>query len=137
MVDELLDIAEGDDAMAQVAATWLLKAYVKRGRRLGVADVVRLGGALTSLPDGHASLHACQMVAYLELSESVVEEYADFARRCLGSRATFVRAWAVDALYRIASSHPRFFDEAQAALASALSDRAPSIRARARRITQE
>lgn len=137
MVATLLDLASASDPTTQVAATWLLKAYVEGGRRLSHVEVARLAESLTTLPQGHAALHVCQLIGSLEIPGSVADAYATFAARCLDSSAPFVRAWATDALHRIASMHPRFADEAHAAVAAALIDPAPSVRARARIITEE
>lgn len=120
----------------QIAATWLLKGFIRDGLELGDDQVVGLSETLSGIADGHAALHVCQLIGGLEIPESAADAYGAFARRGLDSSATFVRAWATDALHHIALQHPRYADEASAAVARALADPAPSIRARARKIVE-
>ncbi len=137
LVATLLVHMGSDEERIQIAATWLLKAFVRDGLELDGDAVARLSKTLSGIPDGHAALHICQVIGRLEIPEPAADAYGAFVRRGLESSATFVRAWATDALHHIALQHPRYADEASKAVARALADPAPSIRARARKIVEQ
>lgn len=134
---ELVALAGADDPNVATGATWLLRAYVEDGTPLESDLVSSLALTLVGIDAPWARLHICQTVRSLSVPDRDAENFAAFLRRCVGSERPFVRAWATDGLHHLARQHDSYETEARAVLEAALTDRAASVRARARRILAE
>lgn len=132
--DELLALTAGPDENASIGATWLLRRWLRGGARPPVDFTARLAERLDDVTSPWARQHLCQCMADLGVGEDDVEAFGAFVRTCRASERPFLRAWAVDALVRLAASHPALEGEAHTSLEEALADPASSVRARARRI---
>jgi len=130
-------LAGTTDENVAIGATWLLRRWLEEGVRAGPHLVHELASALASIPSHWASLHVCQSIALLDIPAADAPTFAKFLRHCGESDHPFLRAWATDGLVRLAAQHPAHAREARTALEAALIDPAPSVRARARRITTE
>ena len=133
LLGELVEISGGEDANMQIGATWLLRAYLEDGARLGPTQVGRLAEFLGPMRDGFARLHVCQAMHHVQVPEPLAEAFAEFFRQCLGSKNTFLRAWAPSGFWQLAAQHARYEAEARTLIEKALTDPAASVRARARR----
>jgi hypothetical protein len=129
----LVDSLAVDDTNAQVGGSWLLAAYLKEGAQLTGAQVAQLASALANMRDGFGRLHICQAAEHLTVPVEHTDAFADFYRSSAKSDNTFLRAWAPHGLFHLASRHRTHMREAQDMLEQALSDPAPSVRARARK----
>ena len=139
LFDDLIDAVIADET--SVPATWLLRAILEAhegdGVELSSKHVARLCRGLERIERSDARLHVCQTVSLLSVPARNAEQMARFLRACSESDHKFVRAWAIDALQRLARQHARYRSEAAMALNAALEDPAASVRARARRIAAE
>lgn len=134
-IDEALELCGSNDEIAQVGATWLLRAWLERDPSCEATHATKLARCLEALISHHAVLHVCQSIGALKISRGKsAETYATFLRQGLGHRRPFIRAWATDGLTRLAEQHPTYAAEAEEAVARALEDGAASVRARARNI---
>ena len=136
-LDVLVDVLGDDDAHMQIGASWLLRAYLADGFRLTDTQVGRLASNLPGMHDGFGRLHICQAIRDLSVPSNQADVFADFMRASAASKNTFLRAWAPDGFFRLAEQHDRFMDEAKVMVVAALSDPAPSVRARARKTLAE
>lgn len=133
----LVDLASVRDAHIDSGATWLLKEHLERGGALPPAMVSALLQALAGEPSWGAALHILQSVRFLDLTAVNVVPSADLICRYTQSERPFLRAWATDAIWRIAKTNPHLKPQSEAALAAAKDDPAASVRARARQLIKE
>jgi hypothetical protein len=133
VLDTLVAIVDGEDAHRQTGASWLLRAYLQEGAALEAKQVSRLASALAGMHDGFGRLHVCQAMDDITVPPAHAEFFADFFRSCASSKNTFLRAWAPHGFFQLALAHERYADDARAMVEKALTDAAPSVRARARR----
>lgn len=133
----LVALAGDRTAHIDSGATWLLKDYLDQGGRLAPDLVQPFLRQLIADPSWGAALHILQSVRRLDLhqvSDSAVFEtisaYTAHAR-------PFLRAWAVDAMWRMAQTFAGFETRARHAMDAALNDPAASVRARARQLLKE
>jgi len=91
---------------------------------------------MPDLTDWAAVLHLCQSVQYLTVSEENALALAQWLALMLAHQRPFVRAWALDAMGRLAAQDRRFEEQFAEALGAAQQDPAASVRARARNLQQ-
>ena len=120
-----------------VVTSWLLRVYLADGIELTAAQVGALCRALPRVEEPMASLHVCQSVGDLTVPNRCREPLARFLREGVESSHKFVRAWAVDGLYRLGRKHAEYREEAARVLDVASRDAAASVRARVRQIARE
>lgn len=130
-------IDEIPNADACVAATWLLRTFLRGGGELERGRTARVIRLLAKVQDDNARLHLCQSVGALEIPPRSAEPLARFLRAGAAGEHKLVRAWAVDGLWRLARQHRRYHAEASAWLERAARDPAASVRARARGVAKE
>jgi len=130
-------IAGVTDPRAGVPTTWMIRAYLARGVELSREQTAALLRSLARIEPDVARLHVCQLVVHLDIPARNAEQLARFLRGGISGRHKFTRAWALDALHRLALQYPRYRNEARLTLDRAGRDPAASVRARARRIVQE
>lgn len=116
-------------------ATWLWLDHLKAGGTATPEDWAAISDQLGPITDWQAVLHVLQSVDFLTDVPSDSTPFSDFARRHLKHKRPFVRAWALNALCRLAALDPSLTTEATKAHADALNDPAASVRARARNLT--
>lgn len=133
VLDTLVDVVGDDDVHMQTGASWLLRHYLAEGFALTTEQTARLASNLPRMHDGFGRLHLCQAIGHLRVSAAHAEAFADFMRESATSANTFLRAWAPHGFFRLALQHERYLEEARAMVVAALSDPAPSVRARARK----
>jgi hypothetical protein len=136
VLDELVALSVAEDANVATGATWLLRAWVEEGLALHSGAVSSLAERLSAIDAPWARQHVCQTVPSLAIASVDAPLFFDFLEECRASERPFLRAWAMDGLCHLAQGHPDFQARADAALQAGLSDGAPSVRARARRILE-
>ncbi len=134
VLDEAIVLAADPQRLLADGATWVLRAWVEGGADLDAAAVGRLARILPRIAADHARQHVCQIVRRIDVPARHAAAFAVFLENCRQSPRPFLRAWAVDGLYRLAVAHPRYAAEAELALRAAREDPAASVRARVRRI---
>lgn len=133
-VDALIVLAADRGGAISAGATWLLKSALEKGRTLSVPQVQRLCGQLTSLTAWDAQLHICQCLANITVPADCGDALAEWLIPLLGHKRPFVRAWALDGLYRLSAQHQEHREAFDDAIADAEQDSAASVRARARNL---
>lgn len=137
-IDDAIALGCGPDRTVAAGATWLLRAWTESGHVPWSPRQWRaLIGGLEHVTDPWASLHLAQTVGSMEVPARHAEALADFFERRLDSERPFLRAWAMDALVRIARKDPSVREAAGRAFRAGFEDPAASVRARARRLDAE
>ena len=134
---EAVDLVASADPGTSNGAGWLLRSYLADGANLSGDLTDRLADRLADIPSGMPRLHVCQAMAWIPIQPRHTAVFADFLRECIGSPRPFVRAWAIDGLWRLALLHAEFRAEAIHQIEQGMSDTAASVRARCRRIAEE
>lgn len=122
----------------QDGATWLYKHAIDEGdlrpEAIDPKHIEAVCAALDDLQTWPAQLHALQILTVVPIPESCTEPIESFARSCMGSKKTFVRAWSYSALFAATRSDPKKHAKTIKLLESTLSDdEAPaSVKARIR-----
>lgn len=120
-------------------ASWLIKSALERGGDLSAKHVEAIIQNLPQIEDWSAKLHLCQAIRLLgglgEISDNAAGELADWLTALLDHNRPFVRAWSLDALGALAKDHADHAAGFNDALVVAMSDEAPSVRARARHLS--
>lgn len=136
-IDALIVLAGDQDWPVSAGATWLLKYDLERGATLSEAATAKLIATLGDLRHWSALLHLCQSVRHLRPDETQASVMARWLAPLCAHERPFVRAWALDAVVSLGDRFEPLAPQAQAALAAAGEDRAASVRARARKLTEQ
>jgi hypothetical protein len=135
VLTQAIDLVDDPDDRIAGGATWLLRAYLNGGAVLSESQHENLAARLADVRAPWARLHLCQAVRTLDLpGASEASAWAVFLSGAATSRRPFERAWAVDGLAHLGGRFERYRGTAREALECALTDPAPSVRARARRL---
>ena len=118
----------------QKGASWLLKKHLEQGNPLDEPLLSQLFTLLPRLAHWETKLHLLQSLDHLIIPASSVRQVEQFVHDCLTSKKKFVRAWAYSGFYRLAQQHPTYEAEVMTLLDRAMSDEAPSVRARVRQL---
>lgn len=137
LLRQLVELSASTEPNVANGVTWLLRAYLDAGATLSPELIRDFVDRLSEIDDQWARLHAYRIIGLVEIGEADADRVVSFLNDGIAGARPFLRAWATDALYRVAAQHPRFETEADAALRKALEDPAPSVRARARRIVED
>lgn len=136
-LETLVGLARDRTAQIDNGATWLIKDHLDQGGALAPELVESLLKQLLTEPSWAAALHILQSVQHLDLTGArdpalfnAVKTYADHPR-------PFLRAWAMDAMWRMAKAFPDLQADARQAIDMGLNDAAASVRARARQLSKE
>lgn len=134
---ELLALVASRASSTAIGATWLLKALLEEGLELEPTQIAQLARCLDRLTDDWARLHICQSMRFLSVPGRNARPFARFLETASQSQQKFLRAWAMDGLWRLANQHERFLPRAIELVELGSHDAAPSVRARARKIRKE
>ncbi|MAK61138.1 MAG: hypothetical protein CMK09_09195 [Ponticaulis sp.] len=121
--------------LIQRGASWIWLDHVRTAKTITPAELDQLLPVLDQITDWGAALHLLQAFDHYPGGSTDPAQLARFFDTYLGHKRPFLRAWAVNALCRLAIYHTAFKPAAQAAHADALKDPAASVRARARKIS--
>lgn len=124
-----------DDPLIQRGASWIWRDHIKTSKALTEEELNLLLPALGKIKDWGAALHTLQAFDHYSGEALNADVFARFFAAYQNHKRPFLRAWAVNALCRLASHHPDFATVAKNALTAALEDPAASVRARARNIS--
>lgn len=135
-VSALIALSADHEGKLSAGATWLIKSALEQKRALSQGEVCALLDTLPDVTDWAAQLHLCQSVQFLSIPESHAASLAKWLDPLLSHERPFLRAWSLDALFRLAETHVQFGPEFDAALDQASDDPAASVRARARNLSR-
>ncbi len=133
LVAALCDVAAGDDAFVQGAATWLLKRYGVTGADLTPRQRDTLLRALLQETSWLARLHVLQMMESLVIPAALAEDLMPALEALSRGDNKFIRAWSAHGAAVLADQHPQYRARFLDLLAEARGDAAPSVRARLRK----
>lgn len=131
-VNSLIELMGDEDTPQSEGATWLLKAWLDKRKTFSESQTTQFLKTLPCVSSWQAQLHVCQSVRHLSVDQSDVLPTVDWLRALLHHKRPFLRAWSLDAIVAVASSHKTYADFAMNALKEAVQDDAASVRARAR-----
>lgn len=130
----LSTLASDPEPVIASGATWLIKHYLENGGSLTTYQIDQLLSSTPTMSDWMAQLHLCQSIKYLDLTKDEAVILIPWLDIMMCHQRPFLRAWALDALCYIARHHSAFLHNASVALATAKTDTAASVKARARNI---
>ena len=133
-IEELITLCADPRPVVSDGATWILKAELEDGLNLSPDLTQRLVGALDNIQSWAASLHLCQSVERLSLTSSQADHFLEWARGFADHPRPFLRAWSLHARVVLGRETDRHHAEAEEALRKAETDKAASVRARARQL---
>ena len=133
----LIDLAGDGEERVSGGATWLIKARLEAGGRLGASETTALLAKLATVTAWGAQLHLCQIAQHLTVSAGDAERLSRWLEGLLAHERPFLRAWSLDALCRIARQHDGYRARALDALEAGERDPAASVKARVRRLRKE
>lgn len=94
----------------QDGATWLFKHAIDEGdlvpESIDPNSIDAMCAALDELGTWPAQLHALQILTVVPIPKSCTDPVESFARACMSSKKTFVRAWSYSALCAATRSDP-------------------------------
>jgi hypothetical protein len=94
----------------QDGATWLLKHAIDSGdlvpESIDPVFIENMCTTLESLIAWPAQLHVLQILTVVLFPDSCADPVEDFARSCMNSKKTFVRAWSHSVLYSATRNDP-------------------------------
>ena len=122
------------DTNLQTAATWLIKHALEQNCTLTSEQQRLILTQVSSASNWHSQLHLLQSLSYLIIPEDLKCALERFIRHCLTSDNKFLRAWAYSGLYYLALQYPEYKTEVNAFFELALTDEAPSVKARIRQL---
>ena len=122
----------------QKGATWLLKRYVENGQKeIETAELTKIFKQLLKLRRWEAKLHLLQCLPFMRIAGTEKKLVESFLRACLTDNNKFVRAWAYNGFYELASQYPEYKNEEKQIFDMALRCEAPSVTAGIRNILKK
>ncbi len=119
----------------QIAGCWLIKHHLRKQQVLSSVQTRQLLQLLEQLQTWQAQSQVLQCMQYLNIPEACQRPTEQFIRQHLSASNTFVRAWAYDAFYRLASQYPEYMPEAQQLLEMGMRDEPAAVKARIKQLT--
>jgi len=121
----------------QKGTTWLLKRHLEGGQKLEANKCTRLFKLLLILEHWESNLHILQCLPYMKIGSSDKKHVEVFLRKCIVDGNKFVRAWAYNGFYEMFLQYPEYKMEMMQYFEMALTDEAPSVKARVRKIMKK
>lgn len=118
------------------AATWILKADLEAGVALEPPLIDLMAASLGGLQAWPAQLHMCQCFEYLTCDLTQAERFFHWAETLTRHPRPFLRAWSLTVMVLVGREIEGFRGEAERALAAAQTDKAASVRARVRHLSE-
>ncbi len=124
----------------QDGATWLFKHAIDEGdlipESIDPKHIKDMCASLDALETWAAQLHVLQILSVVPIPTSCTDSIESFARSCMTSKKTFVRAWSYSALFAATRHDPKKHTKTVKLLESTLNDAsAPaSVKARIRNV---
>lgn len=116
------------------ATTWLIKHFMEEGGKLTAKHEDFLWKQRSQLQGWAAKLHFLQLLPYLNLSLQKPEIVHAFLHAALQEKSPFVRAWAYNGFWLLASTFSVYKEEVHSLFSTAMENEKASVKARIRRI---
>jgi len=123
----------------QDGATWLFKHAIDEGdlvpESIDPKHIQGMCASLDALETWASQLHVLQILSVVPIPKSCTDSIESFARACMNSKKTFVRAWSYSALFASTRNDPKKHAKTIELLESTLNDNntPASVKARIRR----
>ncbi|WP_306115870.1 MULTISPECIES: hypothetical protein [unclassified Roseovarius] len=130
-LDDLVRLCFDRRPLVSSGATWILKAELEAGNRLGDSQRGEIVQALHRITSCQAALHLLQVADLLDLSAAEGSDVADWAGQYADHPRPFLRAWSLHSRVTLAHRFAGPGVDVQELLANAAEDEAASVRARA------
>ncbi|MFK5978419.1 MAG: hypothetical protein QM488_05990 [Rhizobiaceae bacterium] len=131
-LDSLVALSSEGGKGVSNGATWLLKSYLDDGGGMSGEQVSHLLSQVDGIQNWAAQLHLCQSIQYLTVSSADADHLIYWLQPLLDHERPFLRAWSLDAIFRVSSQYSRFDNMLEMALSSGAKDPAASVRAKVR-----
>lgn len=124
----------------QDGATWLFKHAIDEGdlvpESIDPKHIKGMCASLDALETWASQLHVMQILSVVPIPKSCTDTIESFARSCMSSKKSFVRAWSYSALFAATRTDPKKHKKTITLLESTLNDdSAPaSVKARIRNV---
>ncbi len=124
----------------QDGATWLFKHAIDEGdlvpESIDPKHIKGMCASLDALETWASQLHVLQILSVVPIPKSCTDPIESFARSCMSSKKSFVRAWSYSALFAATRTDPKKHKKTITLLESTLNDgSAPaSVKARIRNV---
>ncbi|WP_282605195.1 hypothetical protein [Pelagibius sp. Alg239-R121] len=132
--DRLLVLADSEDTRLQTAATWVVRKLLELGAELTSAQLERFVESAAAQTAWEARLHIAQSIQFIGDEDLEVQKLAKIIQPWCNAKRPFLRAWALDAICRLAQRDPGLKPTASERLARGAEDPAASVRARVRNL---
>ena len=126
-----------EEPMGQLGASWLIKAWLEKGKTLDEAQTSKVFAGMDGLEHWGTKLHILQCLPLLSIHGSEKKRLEKFLRETLRDKNKFVRAWSYSGFYELARHHPEYQEETAGLLETAMRDEAPSVKARIRNVMKK
>ena len=104
-LDVLIDAMGKEDSALNVPASWLVLEHLKAGGAITSDQTQLLFATLNLQREWPFLLHVCQSVQHLSVARKSADAVWPLLVRLSEHDRPFVRAWSLDALFRIAIQH--------------------------------
>lgn len=135
--DRLLELAASGDTRLQIGATWAVRKLLELGALLSSGALERFTDTAAAQTAWEAQLHIAQSLQFLDKAALDRGRLAKTLRPWCDAKRPFLRAWAIDAICRLAQQDPSLKETAMELLATGEHDPAASVRARVRNLRKE
>lgn len=125
------------DSSQQKGATWLLKRHFENENQITSEEVSEIYNKLKALKQWESKLHILQCLSFMPNTKPHKSKVEMFLRNCLMDNNKFVRAWAYNGFYELATQHPEHKKETKQFFEMAMRDEAPSVKSRIRNIMKK
>lgn len=131
-IDELLKFAADRDCSD--GASWLIKHALEDGATLNAAQINKLCELSDLELAWQSVLHILQILPFMTVPASHKHQMMAFIRQNTEHENKFVRAWAYNGLYEIATTYDEYRDGLLVVLETAEGTEPPAVKARIRNI---
>lgn len=124
----------------QDGATWLFKHAIDEGdlvpESIDPKHIKGMCASLDALETWASQLHVLQILSVVPIPKSCTDPIESFARSCMSSKKSFVRAWSYSALFAATRTDPKKHKKTITLLESTLKDGSSpaSVKARIRNV---
>lgn len=131
-IDALLQLLERPEH--QDNASWLIKYHTEQAGGLSLSQQQRFYQLWPVLLSWQSQLHCLQIMEVNPVPESLDVTLMPLLKHWLQGKNKFVRAWSYNGMYLLAKQSPAYTEEVKTYLQRGLTDEAPSVKARLKKL---
>ena len=128
----LLDLSKHDDCSE--GATWLIKHALENGLEFDDQHINVFCGMIEIELSWQSKLHILQILPFIIVPAEYKHQMMAFIRQSSEDENKFVRAWAYNGLYELASTYPEYRDGLSVVFDAADETEPPAVKARIRNV---